>query len=375
MRLLRRLLRELLLALPGSWAEKHILPRLRLAYDRLPFYEWRTMRYCGSEARSLERALARGVAQFNVVFDSRTVLSYGALLNMIVIARYLAIRGGTVRFAVVDSQYHNEPQELGEVQIRDRMDELEAVTRALLASTSFAISRVPDGGLDGWLDEVPGAVTVFDDFTRNRRPYYRDCFNVLNVLMAKLSSHDQDRVLFSPEEFDRLVPEPFYKEQDGPYVAWQCRYSGRGVDFGRQTMVEEFQRCYDRIRELYPEHGILVVSDKAGCDHYSELAGALGIDELLFTKNYSSDFLGDAALLMKSDFVFFFRGGGIGLFAIHSRIPFEYYSPIMNDMMWNEGKFSSWETDRQAFVLLEKHQFVKDRRLDLERIGDLPGGS
>ena len=71
--------------------------------------------------------------------------------------------------------------------------------------------------------------------------------------------------------------------------------------------------------------------------------------------------------LSKSDF--FFRGGGIGMFAIHSRIPYEYFSPIMDDMMWDKTKWTSWQGESQRLVLLDKHQFVSDRSVDVEKIG------
>ena len=375
MRQLRKFLREALLALPGSWFGTRLLPRLRLMYDRLPLYEWRTIRYCRSEARHLRRVLDRGADQFNLVFDSGTVLSYGALINMIMIARFLATSGGNVRFAVVVSSQQLEPENLSKVQIADRVDELVAIARVLLMSKGCSVHLIDEGALHGWLDEVPGAVTVFGDFTRNRRPFFRDCFNVFNVLMAELDEPEQDRVLFEPSEFEEVMPGSFVLDEVGPYVAWQCRYSERGIDFGRQTMADEFGRSYQRIKEQYPAHRVMIVSDNPGCIHYAKLAESLGIDGLLFTKDYSSDFLGDVSLLMNSDFVFFFRGGGIGLFAIHSRIPYEYFSPIMNDLMWNDEQFSSWQTHDQHFILLEKHQFVTDRSLDLEKIGFSSTGS
>ena len=98
MRTIRRLLRKLLIRLPGSVGETILLPRIRNIYDQLPLYDWRTKKYCANEARRIQSAISNNVTQFTIVFDCQTVLSYGAILNMLTIARYLTSHEKFVNF-------------------------------------------------------------------------------------------------------------------------------------------------------------------------------------------------------------------------------------------------------------------------------------
>tara|TARA_Y100000031_G_C8201585_1_gene376466 strand:+ start:251 stop:541 length:291 start_codon:yes stop_codon:yes gene_type:complete len=89
----------------------------------------------------------------------------------------------------------------------------------------------------------------------------------------------------------------------------------------------------------------------------------------MFSKDYSDDFLGDAALVLNSKFFFSFRGGGMGQIAELSRISYECLGAVMNDNFWDRKRFSSWQGDSQIYIVLEKNQFVDDRSLDVELIG------
>ena len=72
---------------------------------------------------------------------------------------------------------------------------------------------------------------------------------------------------------------------------------------------------------------------------------------------------------MFSEFFFCFRGGGIQGFPIYSKIPFEIFSPIMDEDMWDNNKMTSWQTEQQNWVLLLKHQFDDDRQSNLNELG------
>jgi len=373
-RTIRRFLRRLIIRLFGGVGETILLPRIRNIYDQLPLYDWRTKKYCANEARRIQSAISNNVTQFTIVFDCQTVLSYGAILNMLTIARYLTSHEKFVNFIVVDTEFQHaqENENLDKEKMSERINDLVVISKALLDPKMSSVSLISPTTLLDEIDSLSKSYILFDDFTRDRRPFFRDCFNVFNVLMSELSPVTQNRILFSVRDFEKYIPKSF---EINPYVTWQCRYSSRGVDFGRQTLRDEFLKSYTYLRTRFPGHQVMIISDVDGCEHYSTLAKDLDIADLVFSKDYSSDFLGDAALLLNSDFFFFFRGGGIGLFAIHSRIPYEYFSPIMNDMMWDKKKFASWQGESQRFVLLDKHQFVEDRSLDLEKIGFSSTGS
>ena len=184
--------------------------------------------------------------------------------------------------------------------------------------------------------------------------------------MATADKEIQDLSLYTSADFSRFLPVEF---RGKPYVTWACRYSSRGVDFGRQTMEIEFSKIYEYLRERFSKYEIVVVSDAVGCSHYASLARNLGIDDLRFSKNYLTEFVGDAALVLNSHFFFCFRAGGIGQVALLSKMPFEMMSPVMNEIQWDNENLTAWQTEFQTFVILKKHQFETNRNLDLDKLG------
>jgi len=134
-------------------------------------------------------------------------------------------------------------------------------------------------------------------------------------------------------------------------------------------MKEEFRKIYSYLRIRFPQSEIMIVSDAIGCRHYLSLSKELGIEDLLFSKDYSPDFLGDTALVMNSQMFFSFRAGGIGQVPLLSKMPFEILGPLMNEIPLNKNEVTSWQTESQSFVVLRKHQFEDDRESDLNSLG------
>ena len=351
----------------GQLGEELILPRVRLIYDRLPLLNWRSKRYAASEVRKIRHAIKSKVSEYVIVFDCKVVgFAFGSLLNSIAVARYLSANGIFVRMEFV---YPEEPPDNGLTlpsEVDGSVKEFIRVAETLLNPKQASVNLLSHTELEEQLGMIDRNALLFEDFTRDRRPYFRDVFNVFNGLMARAPLAIQDRTLFSSDDFKTHLPKQFPPE---PYVSWHCRYSPRGVDIGRQTLEAEFLESYQYIRKRFWNHNIVIISDSRGCEHYAELAKQLQVVDLLFSKEYSSDFLGDAALIMNSRYFYWFRGGGIGNIALLSRMPFEMIGPVMNEIMWDRERLTSWQGDSQHWILLEKHQFVEDRSQDLKKIG------
>ena len=323
MRTIRRWLRELIIRIPGRIGESLILPQVRNLYIRLPFETWRKKRYAISEAKRLISALASGRESLTIVYDCPVFgCGYGATVNMFLIARWANAHNLTVNFyfvvpdtgdtsGVFDHSGGHYSQDEVDYFIKDSM----TFATALLNGQLSTVSRIPVSSLQGVVESLGNGVLLFDDYTRNRRAFFRDLGNVFTQLMTKTAPEIQDRILFSPNEFRKLVSKSF---PPGPYISWACRFNHKGFDIDRRTFSDEFQKIYIHLRERFPDHWILIISDEVGCQHYSSVATQLKINDLLFSKNYSSDFLGDGALIMLSDFFFCFRGGGIQGFPIYS---------------------------------------------------------
>ena len=356
-----------MIGLPGSVGEDVILPKVRYVYDHLPLLNWRTKRYAASEASRIRSAISAKSDNFTIVFDCEIVgLGYGAILYMLAIARYIIAQGGFTTFYIVDTDNSYVDDLMDQDEVRYFISDIVDIAEAMLDPELSSVCLIsPDTFLK--VIEIPSnEFLLFDDFTRSRRPFFRDCFNVFNNLMADTPGAEQDRVLFSSDEFKCRFPESFSAI---PYVSWACRYSLRGTDFGRQTMRDEFLKSYTYLRNRFPNHNILVVSDSLGCQHYSSLATDLQIKDLLFSKDYSPDFLGDAALAIHGDFFFWYRGGGMCIIPLISRMAYECHGPLMNETMWDKRRLTSWQGKSQEWIVLEKHQFVDDRSREKENIG------
>lgn len=361
------MLRKFRLCLPGSVGEDIFLPRARSLYDRLPLLDWRTKRYARSEARRLVSAISKGVEEFTIVYDTEVSgLGYGSVVNFVAVAKFLnANHVNTNLFFVETSNVAVDPN-CGQAEIDQFLTTSVLYAREALQDDITEVRTISVMELNVNIPKWSQTYLMFDDFTSNRRPFFRDCFNVFNHLMAITDLQTQDSSLYSPNDFSRLLPQAFRGKQ---YVTWACRYSTRGTDLGRQTMELEFVKIYGYLRERFPKCEIVVVSDVGGCGHYTSLAKKLGIGDLRFSKEYFTDFSGDAALVLNSQFFFCFRAGGIGQVALLSKMPFEMMGPVMNEIPWNKGKLTSWQTKVQTFVILKKHQFEENRESDLEKLG------
>ncbi len=367
MREIRRLIREFLIWLPGRIGEEIILPRVRHIYDKyIPFLEWRTKKYCANEAKRIQSSITSGTDNFTIVYDSQAIgFSYAPVLNMLGIARYAISQEVFLNFYIVKPEYLHRDQTHDPNEITYFLNEIVDISETLLDSEHSSVRLISPATLTEVVHELGDSSLLFADFTRNRRPFYRDCWNVLNYLMADLPESVQDRILLSSRDFEMRFPTMFDAD---PYISWHCRYSSN-YDFGRQTLPDEFLKCYQYLKTRFENHQIVIISDSVGCEHYASVANDLNIQDLMFSKDYSDDFLGDAALVLNSKFFFSFRGGGMGQIAELSRISYECLGAVMNDNFWDRKRFSSWQGDSQIYIVLEKNQFVDDRSLDVELIG------
>ncbi|MDP7050192.1 MAG: hypothetical protein QF721_12125, partial [Verrucomicrobiota bacterium] len=117
----------------------------------------------------------------------------------------------------------------------------------------------------------------------------------------------------------------------------------------RNLTETEFNTIYEFLRCKFKNHSLLIISDDVGCKHYKTYTDKWNY-EILFSKDYSPDFLGDANLLLRSEFYFALRGGGISSFAIYSNIPYMIICPIIHDISWKPGQYVPWQTKQQVLI-------------------------
>ncbi len=354
LRAIRQWIRNRLLQLPGGLGERVVVPGLQRVYERFPFQDWREKRYAASEGRRVLSELASGKNKCTIVYDG---VSYASLIFTLCIARFMIAKGCMTHFVLMGGGR----TDLDTTATEDFYRESELISARLLRQESSLISRAMPDQLEEVCATGESGFLLFDDYTRVRRSWGISTFNLLNWLMAKSSPELQDEILYTYADFSSSIPEIGERK----FVSWHCRY--RATDDGRQTNAEEFLKSYSFLRSRFPDHEILVISDDVGCEHYADLAKSLDINDILFCKDYSTDFMGDVALIMKSEFFYVFRGGGIACAPLCSAKPYLCImeGPSSDEASWNRKLHTAWQKETQAYIKIQKHQFVKDREQDL----------
>ena len=346
MRRLRRWLRILVQRVPLV-GEDWLLPRLRALYEQLPLLDWRRKRFALSEARNLLCHLESDGKDFTVIYDCKvTGLAYGDLLHVLAIARFLIHSGGEVTFILVETTAPHFLGGMNQSEIDYFIKDAVEVAGLVLGSERSEIMTLPEADLDNRLRAVDQRGVLFSESVGLRRPYYREAFNVFNQLMASLPEGSRHQVLFGRDEFLSELPVEFMNRR---FVTWHCRFSTRW-DESRLTTDEDFIVGYRAICERFPGREVLVVSDEVGCAHYADTARSLGLDGLLFSKDVSTSFLGDCALILQSEFFFCYRGGGILEIPFMSVMPYEIVAPVMNETMWSSRSLGCWQEQNQRWL-------------------------
>ena len=313
---------------------------------RRPEINYRRKQIAKQEARRIQTAIEKGADKAIIVYDNLvSPPTYGDYLVVVLFARYFQASGVSVAFYVIDSEYRYDWDALSEMEANAFVDEQVGLARALLSSQDATVKRISWDNLQ--IEFRPMAADTFVPFAdrfQNRVAIYNDCFNLLNYLLHGANESVREDVLFRKEA--QLCVES--KLPQRPYMTWHCRYSEKWGS-ANNVAEEDFLRIYYFLRQRFTQDAIMVVSDVIGCNYYRKLAHKYGLD-LLFSKDYSRTFLGDGALILGSDFYFQFRGGGIGVIPIFSRVPYKLIGQMGNEVMWSRKKATSWQTAQQVFV-------------------------
>lgn len=336
------------------WRENlHSLVALNFLHERR--FRKEKMRHSRSEADRIRKALAQGQRRFLITYDAgRSSPTYGDFIYVLLVARFFQAAGLDVTLAFISLDKGDEWSGLSSEQAWRLCSEKIKVARTLLHAANTTIVELDFEGFTQYKRQNPEQYIVFASDVEARFPLYKHAFNLLNQLLASAETSLRDRTLFSFEELRPHIEIPHLP--DRPYVACHLRYFqhwGEAQNISR----EEFRAIYARLRKSFPQTDILVISDKNGCDHFRQLAKEEGF-ELMFSKDFSPTFLTDALLILKSRFYFQLKGGGIGLFALYSHVPFTFSCYLVNEFKWSRKKLLSWQFPDQVFLDLKKSRKI-----------------
>jgi len=287
-----------------------------------------------------------------IVSDSlRASPTYGDYFFVVMLARYFTSHDIPVSFIIVDGEYKASWSCLDETEKSKLVENYVEMANLFLDSTLTEVKVLKWHDFkNSYLDNLDEDICFpFGESVAARtRSVYGRALNTLNFLCAESSQDFLDRFLLSYSELEEKVP---FKKPVQPYITWACRYSMRW-SAERNATEFEFLQIFSRLKTLYPNHAIMIVSDEDGCNYFKNITLRHNIN-CIFSKTYSQTLVGDAALILGSTYFYMLRGGGIAVFPMFSRIPHERLTSVSNEVAWINGRATSWATEDQIFKRLD----------------------
>lgn len=297
------------------------------------------------EAKKIKEKIQCGIREVAIFYDNLvSPPSYGDFLHVVILARVFVVKGLHVTFFIINKEFRDDWELLNNyTKINGMVDEQIILAKNLLEGTKIKVVSWKELK-SNYGNSLHNYIIPFKEHIYNRQPIYNHSFCLISQLLNDVQSEKKDSGLFSCENFQsktkNSIPEP--------YITWHCRYSEKwGSD--RNLTENEFILIHEFLRSRFKNHSLIIISDEIGCKHFKTFSERRNF-KLLFSKDYSPNFLGDAKLILGSKFYFALRGGGISTFAIYSNIPYMIICPIIHDISWKPGQYVPWQTKQQVLI-------------------------
>lgn len=352
---MRLLIKEGLRKLPYGLGDSLVRPALaaiRSLSPRKLWNAWNKKHFYRQEVKRIRQAMVVSSKEFILIFDeASSVFAFGEFLNFLMVGRFLIAKGCFTRVIIINSRETGDyfARFMDSLPVQAFINERLKLAQVVLNPESSMVEMMT------WEEYSRNPIqyagtghVVFNDLVKCRKPIYNHCLNLMNFLMEHSSADLQDKLLLSSatiyEQGDQQTP----KLLNNLYITLACRYNNDWRS-SSNLKAEEFCEVVRLIREKFHEYQIVVVSDKAGCAHFREIATENGI-KCSFSSDISEGFLGSMSLVFRSSFFVQLKGGGIGAAAINSRTPYFINSVTANELMIADEKIVSWATDDQIFL-------------------------
>jgi len=286
--------------------------------------------------------------------------TYGNFVEVVMLARYLSLIGFTVDFVVIYGEKGTldwEHRGLNTHQEDDFVQEQVALANYLLPeAVSVHLMEDSEGQTGFALPEA--SFTLFKAKVESEVNITAQCVYLLHELVQASGSSPPSGFLLDRSQFS--VPANAYS-RSRPYVVWHVR---RGIwdqerNPGAMILCEDFAE----LRRSFPNHTIMVLSTDSGIEFTKEVLARHGC-----TLNWEtggpilegqpdSGFIAAIPWLLGADFYYQRLGGGIGIIALFSDIP---YLMLLNDIAYWEGiargdSMAPWANENHRTVVLPFH--------------------
>ncbi len=299
----------------------------------------------------LKRLRADNFSEAVIVYDLLvSPPNYGVVFYMVMFAKYFLMKGGKINFIIINSEFREDWEVLDKAEKINLVESFLELPKVLLDNRAMVDIRLMSWReFTIYFEKKKSALIPFENKIKNRMYYYPFIFNVINRLVSIEDVNFIDRFLIYHKD---IISNCNISVPGKPYITWNARYSEKWA-INRNCSEEEFIKIYESLKTLYPNHLIILVSDQIGCEYFKSLSNKYNV-KLLFSKDFSTTFMGDVALILGGDYYFQLRGGGIGAAVIYSKIP---YGMIVNigyeghETEWTKGRLAPWSTNKQIIKI------------------------
>ena len=200
---------------------------------------------------------------------------------------------------------------------------------------------------------------IFQSEIIKRKPMHNHFFNINNIILNQANQNLKEKIFLKRTDFKNIQFN--YKN----YICWHIRYSEKW-DLNRNISKQDFELIGNFLSQKFYGKKILIISDLEGCN-YSKKLNKLYNFNLVFSSDYTNNFEGCANLILKSNFYFQYKGGGVSVIAVFSNIPYLICQKIKNyanEYISNDFKFLSIANKNQNFIDISKYSNLK-KTLDI----------
>ncbi len=271
----------------------------------------------------------------------------GDFLYILMLARYLCLKGQAIKIFVVTSELRDDWKVLNAAEKEVFFKFMKEISQVFIPASEFNYEQISWQEFNHYLNKDKSSeaslnshknFVVLHDRIIKRRPIYNHLFNIFNYLLETEDKHFAESFVLSAKDFASYEIEiPVLNKK---FVTWHIRYNLKwGTE--RNLTKAQFYQMLSRIRSENPDTNVVIVSDQIGTDHYRKMIPS-DVRLLYFSKDYGTNFFQDSWLILKSSKYYQYRSGGIGMIAIYSGIDYEFIMGNRNEISWAYPNFTSW---------------------------------
>ena len=278
-----------------------------------------------------------------IVFDcSISPPSFGDFFYVVMFARFFQILGKNVNFVIISGQYRsNWPRFKSKKEILNHIKFMKKIIKLYLNSNKLNVKEVDWNQFSKkYISNKNDFLIPFKNRVLARNRIYFHTHNFL-YFSYKYNKEIFSRLLLSKKNYSKIK----IKKINEPYI---CFHSSRPEkkSSSKDIHYKEFVLIIKKLKEIYKNYKIVVVSEKSGCRNFKKISKKNKLD-CMFSKDICSDLISDLKLIMYSKAYYQYKGGGIGNPILYSDHP--------STAMWYEQN----QKEYLANEILPQKNFVK----------------